>query len=220
MRLVSTSDTHGYEPELPDGHILIHCGDISIMAGKQDEFMRGIDWLAKQPHPHKILVPGNHDRWAYDFTADARERCAERGIRLAIDEVLQFDAMQFFCSPWTPNFGKTRAFMHDTGVAEWHWSNRWTRECDVLITHGPPFGILDQCPLPVGCPSLRRAVEKWKPRLHLFGHVHDRSGGQRREHGTQFANVSYMDAYSGVHMPSSNPIFVCDITRLDLEIIS
>jgi hypothetical protein len=40
---------------------------------------------------------------------------------------------------------------------------------NILITHGPPLGILDDGQ---GCSALRRAVIRVKPRLHCFGHVH------------------------------------------------
>ncbi|KAK4862642.1 hypothetical protein LT330_002775 [Penicillium expansum] len=52
---------------------------------------------------------------------------------------------------------------------------------DILLTHGPPAGVLDQVPpdLNVGCEHLLRAVRRAKPRLHLFGHIHEGWGAQR-----------------------------------------
>jgi predicted phosphodiesterase len=63
MRIVAISDTHGKHNELdvPDGDILIHCGDFT-MKGLMSETNDFIDWFEKQPHPNKILICGNHER--------------------------------------------------------------------------------------------------------------------------------------------------------------
>ena len=50
-----------------------------------------------------------------------------------------------------------------------------------MLTHGPPHGILDEI-FPgenVGCENLRRAVERCKPRIHAFGHIHEGWGAER-----------------------------------------
>jgi Icc-related predicted phosphoesterase len=55
-------------------------------------------------------------------------------------------------------------------------------DTDILITHGPPYGILDHekgSDRKQGCPELRKAVIRVKPRLHVFGHVH---AGYRPHH--------------------------------------
>lgn len=45
----------------------------------------------------------------------------------------------------------------------------------IMITHGPPKGILDKTVRgeEVGCDHLRTAVERCKPLLHCFGHIHE-----------------------------------------------
>ena len=70
---------------------------------------------------------------------------------------------------------------------------------DIMITHGPPQGILDlnyprleNC----GCEHLRRAVERCKPQLHCFGHIHEAWGAVRKKW-----NVDSWDADFGT--PSS-----------------
>ena len=47
-----------------------------------------------------------------------------------------------------------------------------------MLTHGPPLNILDTTMdrLNVGCKHLLRAVERVKPRLHCFGHIHESYG--------------------------------------------
>ena len=63
LRVVAISDSHGFERGLhvPDGDVLVHCGDFApaskVRAG-MDSFGR---WLSSLPHPYKIVVRGNHD---------------------------------------------------------------------------------------------------------------------------------------------------------------
>jgi len=55
-----------------------------------------------------------------------------------------------------------------------HWA-RIPEGWDILITHGPPFGILDAVPGSnghEGCPEHLEAVIEARPRLHVFGRVH------------------------------------------------
>ncbi|KAI4121865.1 MAG: hypothetical protein LQ338_006121 [Usnochroma carphineum] len=53
---------------------------------------------------------------------------------------------------------------------------------DILLTHGPPLGILDETAHRenVGCEHLLRAVQRCRPRLHCFGHIHEGWGAERR----------------------------------------
>ena len=52
---------------------------------------------------------------------------------------------------------------------------------DVMMTHGPPLGVLDATTRGehVGCAHLLRAAQRCKPRLHCFGHIHEGWGAQR-----------------------------------------
>jgi hypothetical protein len=55
---------------------------------------------------------------------------------------------------------------------------------DILITHGPPYGVLDQVVgsgQSVGCEHLFRAVRRARPALHVFGHIHEGYGARRVE---------------------------------------
>ena len=70
FRVVAISDTHGYHRSirnLPDGDMLIHCGDIlyesSLVAADKDsiELIRDFnDWMGDFPHHTKIVIGGNH----------------------------------------------------------------------------------------------------------------------------------------------------------------
>lgn len=90
----------------------------------------------------------------------------------------------------------------------------------MLITHGPPYGILDQrvpagmrrlAPWEdeepfagsdhVGCEALLTAVQRTKPRVHVFGHLHRGYGGTQNQH-TTFYNASLCNEDDApVHKP-------------------
>lgn len=46
-------------------------------------------------------------------------------------------------------------------------------DVDILITHEAPFNTLDNGN---GCPDLKLRSEAIKPKLHVFGHVHNLNG--------------------------------------------
>lgn len=51
------------------------------------------------------------------------------------------------------------------------------------MTHGPPYNILDLVDRNdenVGCESLTQRLPSLKPRLHLFGHIHEAHGAEIR----------------------------------------
>ena len=61
-RLVIISDTHSYHRQisLPDGDVLIHCGDITFN-GELDVFQDFANWMAEQSHHNKLVIKGNHE---------------------------------------------------------------------------------------------------------------------------------------------------------------
>ena len=76
-------------------------------------------------------------------------------------------------------------------------------DTEVLITHGPPFGILDETPTGdrAGCEELRKKVEEIHPRAHIFGHIHH-FYGTAEKFGIKFVNASNCDeSYAPVNAP-------------------
>ena len=73
VRVVHLSDTHGLHDAcaVPEGDILIHTGDFCYRSGCQDDYGSFDRFLAKQPHPHKLVVLGNHDLRAWEDVAPA-----------------------------------------------------------------------------------------------------------------------------------------------------
>ena len=56
-------------------------------------------------------------------------------------------------------------------------TNPIPNDIDIVMTHGPPKGILDLCPQGlVGCLNLLQALRRVKPLMHCFGHIHEAHG--------------------------------------------
>ena len=175
VRLVCISDTHSLEAEVecPPGDILIHCGDfLATWASGPADLARFANWLRKQPHQHKLVCAGNHDK-CLDPLKSGHATASHCAQLLRDAGAVYFDATQptaevcglrFFGSsysrmsnPYSENAAFQDASYQVTPSA-----------CDVLITHGPPKGIMDNG---FGCPVLRASVDgEVQPVLHVFGH--------------------------------------------------
>jgi predicted phosphodiesterase len=190
MKLVVISDTHNKHKQidLPEGDVLIHCGDFTGM-GRTHEVLNFLKWWVSRPHKYKILVAGNHDlgfennkliitQLLSDYYLNSNNHYLEHSS-VVIDDKL------FFGSPYTPEF-LNWAFMYDRGSekAKQLWS-LVPSNTDVLITHGPLENILDKCnsfhpkyPENAGCGVLRNVVETKLKQLqyHLCGHIHEGHG--------------------------------------------
>lgn len=187
MKIVATSDTHGTQPTLPDGDLLIHCGD-ACNHGTMRELEGFVEWYSSQPHKYKIFVPGNHDIAVEQNYAYLIEIMKSKGVTLLADREVDIEGVKIFGCPWTPEFFDW-AFMKTRKKLEQYWS-LCDSHPDILISHGPPYGILDVVDDEnVGCAGLRRFVMRRRPKHHFFGHIHC-SKGSLHHHKTKFHNVA------------------------------
>lgn len=209
MKLVCISDTHGDHAALtlPQGDILIHAGDVSGH-GRESEVHEFMQWLGAQSFAHKICVAGNHDGFIENEPMLARQIADEAGVILLEDSGCEVGGLSFWGSPITPRFFDW-SFMRDPGPSiEAHW-RLIPNHTDVLITHGPPHGILDTVVKEdgglerAGCPSLLARVQEVKPLVHIFGHIHEGFGCVSTQF-TAYHNVSTMDR----HYRICNPVVV------------
>lgn len=191
MRLVCVSDTHNlhHDIAIPDGDILIHTGDCTD-GGTRNETENFLRWLSAQPHKYKLLVPGNHD---FYFEKSEYIKKVPENIHLLIDKGIKIEGYQFWGSPVTPGL-ENWAFNRERGV---QIRNHWDlipEDTDFLITHTPPYGILDEIRsgIKLGCEELATIIDIIQPQYHLFGHIHNASGSLKRS-STNFYNLSILD---------------------------
>lgn len=204
MEITFISDTHWLIADpvhkqeltdlLPGGPILVHAGDVSGR-GSEREIRLFLDWFSSLPYMHKVLIAGNHD---FFFEVASKEEIdaliAEYpGITYLNDSGVTIEGIKFWGSPITPYFHNW-AFNRFHNEIQPHW-DLIPNGIDVLITHGPPHGILDKVRydnLTVGCPKLGAKVKEIKPKVHVFGHIHE-GMGRHEEDGIIYINASVVD---------------------------
>lgn len=191
LRVVCISDTHELHRELvvPAGDLLIHAGDFTFFSKRPSMIRDFDDWLGELPHRHKVVVPGNHEL----LFQEPRNRAAITNAELLVASGAEVEGLRIWGSPVTSFIG---AFaLSSAEDRKRHWA-QIPRNLDILVTHGPPKGILDrEAPEEpaAGCPELALAVPKMQPRLHVFGHIHG-GYGVLRTPTTVFINASvYQD---------------------------
>lgn len=204
MIIVCMSDTHLRHTkaliDVPLGDILIHAGDAAI-EGTELELMEFFDWFASLPHPHKIYVAGNHD-CLFEKDPERARSLVPAGVTYLEDSGVLINGLSIWGSPWQPEFYNW-AFNLPRGS---RLKEKWDlipSGTDILVTHGPPMGALDMNGERefVGCADLRDAVDRVRPKLHVFGHIHS-SYGKVTWGGTTFVNASVCDeAYRPFHRP-------------------
>jgi len=226
MRIVFISDTHtqhahsGLNKMLSDildenpESVLVHCGDISSR-GRIQEVTDFLDWFNGLGFKYKIFIAGNHDFLFEDDPEMITDLLSTKYKNLIYlnDSGVEIDGIKFWGSPVTPRFFNW-AFNRDSDI-QYHWS-MIPYDTNVLITHGPPYGILDftqRDRKPVGCHYLRRRLFDLKDlKIHAFGHIHEAFGSQVGDteddfseeslNNIHFVNASYLNLdYRPVNRP-------------------
>jgi Icc-related predicted phosphoesterase len=201
MKIVCISDTHEKHKQLnlPKGDVLIHAGDFTWV-GKEIPTLDYLDWFESQPFKYKIFVSGNHD--FYFEHGRNLNRLTGRGFYYLMNSEIVLDKqIRIWGSPFTPEF-MNWAFMGTPSTLKPVW-DQIPEQLDILITHGPPFQILDRTldGFNVGCPLLLEKVKKAKPKYHIFGHIHE-GYGMWEQGGITFINASLCNAdYHLVNQP-------------------
>jgi predicted phosphodiesterase len=224
MKLILISDTHTYYPQmnLPPCDILLHAGDFTFDGAPRD--VQGFNtWLGVQPARYRVVIAGNHDLcfdradkkggYYYGFKQQLGvepESLLTNAIYLN-DSGCEIEGLKIWGSPIQPWFYEW-AFNRIRGEEiDKHWA-LISADTNILITHGPPYGILDRPygkEQPVGCEMLTWRLPQYvNLKLHLFGHIHGDYGHVRREfdgRSVLFVNASFLDE---MYKPNHKPLMV------------
>lgn len=218
LKVVAISDTHTMHSQLdlPSGDILVHAGD-ATGRGTIPEIGEFNKWLGSVKHKYKyiIVVAGNHD-WLFQIDPSLARSMMTNAIYLQ-DEMIEIEGRKIYGAPWQPEFCNW-AFNLPRGAA---LKEKWDlipNSLDLLITHGPPMGLLDtlrkggmveengkrvykEGVLHLGCEELYEAVLRTNPKNHVFGHIHD-AYGQMTMGTTRLFNASTCtEQYKPVNPP-------------------
>ena len=191
MIILHLSDTHGCHrllQNLPGADIIVHSGDFT-MDGSEGEVMDFLNWFCDLPYHYKIFIGGNHD----DFLNDASIEGLGNNTFYLSNSGVEICGLKFYGVPM---------FISDCISSRQSYNySRIPFNTDVLITHSPPYGILDfEHNIHYGSLDLLHSVMMIKPRLHLFGHIHS----QRRittSRSTIFSNGVIMSEKSSTFNP-------------------
>jgi len=225
-RIVCMSDTHGKhrDIDLPKGDILIHGGDFT-RSGEKETISDVSRYFGELLEQHKfqqiICIAGNHElTFDDDHYKDVHEhfhsspmdcsasRNALKNCIYLQDSSCNIHSMEIYGTPWTP-FYYNWGFQQTRGYES---RNRWRgipSTTDILISHGPPLGRGDEVPHvgKVGCVDLLQEVqERLRPRVHIFGHIHE-GYGISSDGTTLFVNPS---SVTKQYRPC-NPCIVLDV---------
>lgn len=189
IRIVCMSDLHNIPPDfkVPDGDILIVAGDICGV-GNRAELDDFDAFLESQSHSLKLVVAGNHD-WPFACCTPTESKKLLKNAVYLEDDGCDFYGLSIWGSPWQPWYCSW-AFNLPRGQ---RLADVWAKipsDTDVLITHSPPYGILDVVYGDnVGCEDLAKVLKRIRPKLHVFGHIHQGYGLKELD-GTIFVNAS------------------------------
>lgn len=209
MKVLHSSDLHGrykYLLEHPAGtefDVWLDTGDFCDNAGRsagggrinaeverryqarwldryKDLPRRLVAWLRGRP---ALVMPGNHDFVSLDVY-----------LRRAGANVLRVTTAGVECLGWRWAGFREVPWIDGEWEGEQHGFKRqleetWAADPDVLVTHGPPGGILDEA-MGYGNPELtnRLAYYPHNIRAHFFGHTHANGGEDVEEMGVHFYN--------------------------------
>ena len=241
MKITCISDLHGHYPQLPGGDLLIVAGDLTARdePGERIQFLR---WLSEQNYRKRIFIGGNHD----NSLVGTNIKTIEGGnTHYLCDSGTEFEwfetedtkwgprhlpglrgmKLKIWGSPWTKRFPGVNphctAFMLDSDE---ELAEKWVlipEDTDILITHCPPYGIMDTVLRDhldtdgerhewrdhTGSGSLTAKIQQIRPKLHVFGHIHERYGQDATQWGldgpiTRFVNASHVnERYEPVNPP-------------------
>ncbi len=183
MDVTCISDLHGFYPKLEGGDLLLVAGDLTA-SDEMSQYHDFNNWLGEQTYKKKIVIAGNHDNLLKCFPSDSRfsNNLICWGEYLC-DSGTEFEGLKIWGSPWTKTFHgmnpHCKAFTVDTEDELANKFEKIPHDTDILITHSPPYSILDKVKAGYNVGSC--FLYDWlkyieRPKLHVFGHIHEAYG--------------------------------------------
>jgi Icc-related predicted phosphoesterase len=192
MKIVASSDLHGYLPAMPPCDLLLLGGDL-CPDGSPSQQADWLDtkfrfWLKSQPAKHIVAVAGNHD-WVFQDRPDLVPRLPWKYL---LDVGTTIEGLKIWGSPWQPVF-----FDWAFNLTEPELAKKWELipdDTDILLLHGPPYQHGDRTSRGnhTGSPSLTATIERIQPRLVVCGHIHE-ARGEYRIGDSRVVNASQLD---------------------------
>lgn len=182
MRVTLTSDLHGYFPRLPGGDLLIIGGDLTFNH-TIEEWNKFSTWLNKQDYEKIVFIAGNHDTMIEEWDREQDNEGyngpisdPDERIEYLCNSGTEFGGLKIWGSPWTMKFkGMNPDCMAFTCNSEKEMAEKFSlipENVDILITHSPPYGILDKV-------KKYNSRDSWNPKTDGYQHVGSKSLADR-----------------------------------------
>ena len=217
MKVTLISDTHTKHQQLngdlPGGDLLIHAGDFMNSGYDKMEATEFFKWFDEiDNYDDKIFIAGNHDRimqnepeWAQGILTGYKtiDYLQDEQVTLYFDGPngdWPEDNVRIYGSPWQPEFYNWAFNLPRNGEELKTKWNAIPTNTDILITHGPAFGKLDDVEgrrgQHLGCELLAEHINTVaRPKIHVCGHIHSGYGyyfdGQTHYFNASILNERY-----------------------------
>lgn len=224
MKLLCMSDLHGQLPTgpFPTADVAVIAGDItpalhSFYGGhpagrmKQAEWIREVflPWTQTLPVRDVVLTWGNHDHVGEHMRTLLPLAGWPSHVHPLVNDAVMLDGVTFYGVPQTPRFYDWAFNEDDTDEALGRCWREVPDGTDVLVSHGPPYGVVDS--IRIGSEHLGSLTQRtWlcnpdatnRPRLVICGHIHG-SGGRSGSCGNSYVhNVALVnEAYQLIRQP-------------------
>jgi Icc-related predicted phosphoesterase len=215
MILTILSDTHNKHKhitgDLKGGDLLLHAGDISSM-GYEHEIREFAKWYnGLDNYTTKVFIAGNHD-WGFQNNVEKTKEILNtyKDINYLEDEFLGIidggePEIKIWGSPWQPEFHNWAFNLPKDGWELEQKCKDIPDDIDILITHGPAWGILDDVEgrrgQHLGCEFLAERIKQIKPKIHICGHIHSGYGHYYDGHTHYFNAAVLNERYLYSHLP-------------------
>lgn len=216
MRIACLSDLHGHFPsKIPTCDVLVIAGDVvDFDPGNQMNLRKQIldfrEWLTELSHGRGILpigIAGNHDLVFQEMPGVANNL---PWVYL-LDSAYMHEGVRFYGSPWQ-SWMSGWAFNapERDGPSEPFLNRKFSQipdGIDVLLTHTPPAGFHDTVGgKHRGSIALNEHIERVKPALAVYGHIH--KPGVEQVDGVTLCNAAYVNYR---RLPNKQPIQVFEL---------
>lgn len=217
------ADLHGFLPhtsEIPESDILLIAGDIAPDFHRMSRARYGAnrskpvehkgehqqaDWLntvfrewldvIRARGTEVVATWGNHD-----FVGEKPYLVPDLDWHLLVDDEVTVHGLRIWSTPWCPNLRRW-AFQIDDHANDIRVS-QIPDGLDILMTHSPPYGVLDFVApqfgsVHVGDEWLRHEMDRLNVPTMVCGHIHEQRGVEKVElkngNFTVVINVAHID---------------------------
>lgn len=218
MRITAISDLHGNLPTVPESDLLLLAGDLcpdnvaTLVSAEKCAELQGIwlketfiPWLNDLQVAETVMIFGNHD-FIGQFPRFLPRHFGPN-VTLLEDSITSVGGLTVYGTPWVGNIPMWAFNLPQKELAE--KMSLIPSGLDILMTHNAPKGVGDFLPNygNVGDKNLTRVLGAEgfvKPRLHVFGHIHEGRGSYPNNR----RNVAFVDAK---YKPYNLPIYETEL---------